>query len=213
MDHLLQRSFLISALLAIGFSATAAHSYTTVKFGTFNPKDAKAGVIVSLAGGRQVDERVDFGFGVDLFIRKFTQESTVKDTITQGGTEYQDVQKEIEYSMYGLPIMAQITVRLLPELVLKPYVGLAGGYEVVFSREANYLTGDKDNRLYGGFGWQLMLGAEYTLGYSSGLLGEILYNGCTVNRSKGTSDLGFPIHEELDFSGLGFRLGLKLGGF
>lgn len=189
-----------------------AQSYITVKVGSFNPEDAKAGIIVGLSTGRQVDERVDFGLGADLFLRKFTQETTVAEPTTPGGTTYQNVQKEIDYSMYGLPIMIQLNIRVLPQAVVIPYLGLAGGYEIVFSREANYITGDKDNRLYGGFGWQVMLGGEYPFGSASGLLGEIFYNGCTVSRNKGSSDLGYPISEELDFSGLGFRVGVRLAG-
>lgn len=193
-------------------TAARAQSYIGIKVGTLNPKDAKAGLIVGLSTGRQVDDRVDFGFGADLFLRKFTQETTVQEATTPGGTTYQDVQKEIDYSMYALPLMIQLNLRVLPRAILKPYIGLAGGYEIVFSREANYITGDKDNRLYGGFGWQLMLGGEYSFSGASALLGEIFYNGCTVSRNKGSNDLGFPISEELDFSGIGFRLGVRLAG-
>lgn len=212
------RKFVMFVLVLLVLSAllnevSLAQSFVTVKVGSYNPQDAKAGLIVGLSTGRQVDERVDFGLGADLFLRKFTQETTVQEEqTTPGGTTLQDVQKEIDYSLYALPIMIQLNIRILPQAVVIPYVGLAGGYEIVFSREANYLTGDKDNRLYGGFGWQLMLGGEFPFGRASGFLGEIFYNGCTVSRNKGSSDLGFPISEKLDFSGLGFRLGVRLAG-
>lgn len=199
-------ALLFLSLWTIG---SAAQSVVSLKLGTFNPKDAEAGFIVGLATGRQVDERVDFGLSADLFIRKFTDETDVgKDPSTGGNIK----QVEIDYSMYALPIMVQFNVRILPLAILRPYFGLAGGYEIVFSRERNYIDDIKDNRLYGGFGWQLMLGGEYRLGGASGLLGELFYNGCTVKRNKGTSGDGYPIHEELDFSGLGFRLGMRFGG-
>lgn len=201
-------ALLFLSLWTIG---SAAQSVVSLKLGTFNPEDAKAGFIVGVATGRQVDERVDFGLGADLFIRKFTQETSVGQ---EAGGQYESelVQREIDYSMYALPIMVQFNVRILPLAILRPYFGLAGGYEIVFSRERNYVDDIKDNRLYGGFGWQLMLGGEYRLGGASGLLGEIFYNSCTVKRNKGTSGKGYPIHEELDFSGLGFRLGMRFGG-
>ena len=191
-------------------TAASAQSFMHLKFGSFNPKGAKAGMIFGLTSGKQVDDRLDFGLSADLFIRKFTRESTVEDATTPGGTSTEEVQKEIDYQMWALPIMAQLTLHLMPDAVVQPYISIAGGYEIVFSKEANYETGDKDNRFYGGFGWQLIAGGAYPLGTSSAITGEILYNGATVKRSKGKDDLGFPIHEELDFSGFGFRLGLRL---
>jgi hypothetical protein len=150
-----------------------------------------------------VDERVDFGLGVDFFIRRFVQESTVESGPPS------TVQTELAYSMYALPIMVHLDFHVLPYAMVQPYIGLAGGYEILYSRETNYITDEKQYRYYGGFGWQLMIGAAYPLGSASSILGELFYNGCTVSRSKGESELGFPVHEELNFSGLGFRFGLR----
>lgn len=208
------RRTLLAILLLISFGgAASAQSVLYLKLGTFNPKDAKAGFIVGITTGRQVDEKVDFGIGADLFIKKYTQMTAVDSATSPGGTSTQTVQTDIEYLMYGLPIMLHLNVRFIPESVVHPYAGIAGGYELVFSREANYFTGNKDNRFYGGWGWQLMVGGEYSLGSSSGLLMELFYNGATVKRSKGSNELGFPLHEELNFSGFGFRVGARLGGF
>jgi len=208
------RKFVLIAIALMLCQASAAYSQSVlkIKVGTFNPKDAKAGLLVGISTGRQVDERVDFGIGADLFIRKFTQETEVSVDTTSQQTDPQIVQTNLSYSMYGLPIMVHIDARILPDAVVIPYVGIAGGYELLFSREANYLEDKKDNRLYGGFGWQAMVGAEYPFGSSSAILGEIMYNGCTLSRSQGSSEAGFPLHEELDFSGLGFRIGMRLGG-
>jgi len=211
MQQTAQRLLIALFLTAVCISTAAAQSFTTIKFGTLNPKDAKAGLIVGISTGRQVDERVDFGLGVDLFLRRFTEETAVESD-GSGETDPSTFQTNIAYSVYALPILIQVNVHLLPGNVIKPYIGLAGGYEIVFSREANYLTSSKDNRLYGGFGWQLMLGGEYSLGSASGILGEIFYNGCTVKRNKGSTEFGFPLHEKLNFSGIGFRIGLRFGG-
>jgi hypothetical protein len=200
------------ALLFCQASAAYAQSVLKIKIGTFNPKDAKAGLLVGISTGRQVDERVDFGIGADLFIRKFTEETQVDTNTSTVQTSPELYQTSISYSMYGLPIMVHIDARILPNAPVILYAGIAGGYELLFSREANYLEDKKDNRLYGGFGWQAMIGAEYPFGSSSAILGEIMYNGCTLSRSQGSNAAGFPLHEELDFSGLGFRIGMRLGG-
>ncbi|MFH1862403.1 MAG: OmpW family outer membrane protein [bacterium] len=199
-------------LFVPSLSGKAAQSVLDIKAGTFNPKDAKAGLLIGISTGKQVDERVDFGIGMDLFVRQFTQETAIEAEIG-GQSQSQLVQKEIDYSLFALPLMLRLNFYILPDLAFTPYVGLGGGYEILFSREANYITGEKDSRLYGGFGWQAWGGVQYQLGSNSALIAEVLYNGCTVKRGKGSSDLGFPVHEELDFSGLGFRAGVRLGGF
>ena len=208
-----KRGLITIALILMLTAVGQAQSVIKIKVGTFNPKDAKAGFIVGISTGRQVDERVDFGIGVDLFIRRFTQKSEVEiDTTSNNLEDPTTFKTDLSYSMYGLPIMVHIDVRILPNAIVIPYAGIAGGYELLFSCEANYLEDKKDNRLYGGFGWQATVGAEYPFGSASAILGEILYNGCTLSRSQGSSEAGFPLHEELDFSGLGFRLGIRLGG-
>ncbi len=209
MRRLIDRFLLILLLIVLCANQAIGQSVFSVKAGTFNPTDAKSGFFFGIATGRQVDERLDFSLGADLFIRKFTQKSTIDTTESSGLIDPEDLQTEIEYSLYALPITVQFTIRVLPNAVVKPYLGLAGGYEIVFSREVNYLYDIKSSRFYGGFGWQLMLGGEVPLGSASALLGEILYNNATVKRSKGSSEQGLPIHEELDFSGLGFRIGLR----
>jgi hypothetical protein len=202
----------VIALTLCQASAAYSQSVLKVKIGTFNPEDAKAGLLVGISTGRQVDERVDFGIGADLFIRRFTEETQVDTNTSSNQIDPDLYQTSISYSMYGLPIMVHIDARILRDAQVIPYVGIAGGYELLFSREANYLEDRKENRLYGGFGWQAMIGAEYPFGSSSAILGEIMYNGCTLSRSQGSNEAGFPLHEELNFSGLGFRIGMRLGG-
>jgi outer membrane protein W len=202
---------MLTAILVLS-SGAQAQGMLKIKLGMYNPKDAKNGFIVGLVSGKQFDERVDAGIAVDLFMRQYTQDTAVDTLDSQGGNTYVTVQRSIDYSVFCLPITGQITIKILPDAVVVPYVGAGLGYEILFSREANYVTGQKDSRLYGGFGWQINAGAEYQLGSSSALLGEILYNGCTVSRNKGKNDLGYPVHEELNFSGLGFRIGVRLGG-
>jgi hypothetical protein len=206
---LIKRTLFTLLLVTFGAVAGQAQTYLGIKFGSLNPEDAKAGFLVGIATGKQVDERVDFGLAADLFIRRFSQETEVGEDPQSGGT---DVRQEISFSMYALPLMAQLTLNVMPGAMVEPYASISGGYEIVLSSESNYVTGEKDSRFYGGFGWQIALGGRYPLGYSSALLAEIFYNGATVKRSKGKDDYGFPIHEELNFSGMGFRLGFRLNG-
>lgn len=204
--------FLPALILAVVLGASLASAGVNIKAGVFDPRGAKAGFIGGISTGRG-DEMVDYGLGLDLFVRRYVQETVVDTATSQGGTQTSLVRTNISYSMYGLPIMAHLTVRLLPGSPIRPYVSAAAGYELVFSREANYFEGlSPKNRFYGGFGLQFMAGGEYSLVASSALLAEVFYNSCTVRRSSGTSQ-GFPTHEELDFSGFGFRVGARIMTF
>jgi hypothetical protein len=211
MRNVTLRILCTTALVLILAGTTQAQSFLTLKFGTLNPKDTKSGMIFGILSGRQIDERMDFGLSADLFVRKFTQESTVEEETT-GQTEPTIVRREIDYAVWGLPIMAQLNVHLVPGAIVEPYIGIAGGYELLFSRERNYETDEKDSRFYHGFGWQFLIGGAYSLGMRSSIGAELFYNGATVKRRSGSDAAGFPLHEELDFSGLGVRIALRLGG-
>jgi len=187
---------------------TSAQTYLGIRVGSFNPEDAKSGLTIGINTGRAVDDHVEIGLAADLFIRKFSQETVVGND-PEGGTL---IQEEIEYSMYALPVMAQLTLNILPYAIVVPYAGLAVGYEMVYSSESNFELDETDRRFYGGFGWQVALGGKYYIGSSSAFFGELFYNGATVKRNKGSNEAGFPIREELNFSGLGFRVGFWLGG-
>jgi hypothetical protein len=201
---------LIAAVLSLILCANLAWGAgVNIKLGIFDPRGAKSGFIGGISTARG-DEMIDYGLGLDLFVRQYSDETVVDTSVSQGGNQTMTVRTNISYSMYGLPIMAHLTVRLLPGSVIRPYASVGAGYEIVFSREANYNQGvDPTNRLYGGFGLQFMIGGEYVLARTSSLLGEIFYNACTVRRGSGTTQ-GFPTHEELNFSGFGFRVGARI---
>ena len=73
----------------------------------------------------------------DLFVRKFSRESTVN-VEESGQSSVTEKQSLIDYSLWALPIMVRLNLRIIPGAIVEPYLGLAGGYEMVFSREANY---------------------------------------------------------------------------
>lgn len=211
MRHATLRLICTVAVVLTLAATTQAQSILILKFGTMKPKGTKSGMIFGIFTGRQVDERMDFGLSADLFVRKFTQESTIKEG-EAGQINPTFVRREIDYSIWALPIMAQLNVHLLPNVIVEPYLGIAGGYELLFSRERNYETDEKDSRFYHGFGWQVIAGAAYPLGMRSAIGVEVFYNGSIVKRRSGSDDAGFPLHEELNFSGLGARITVRLGG-
>jgi opacity protein-like surface antigen len=193
--------------------AQGAKPFTQFRFGTYNPKDTKAGLILGVRTGRDFDQRVLVGFSADLFWKKFTRESAVNSDTTIGGVHYTTLQRSVDYTTLILPLMITIDVQIpVQNSPIKPYFGGGIGYQLLFNKESNYITGESDNRFYSGFGYQFEVGAEYQMSPSTGLTMEAFYNGCKAKRGSGTS-LGLPTWEEVDISGMGFRLGIVLRGW
>jgi hypothetical protein len=202
-------SGVLALILCVSLVSTAQG--INLKLGFFDPKGAKTGFIFGISSSRG-DEMVDYGLGLDFFVRRYVKE-TVVSVDTTGQTIVSEVRTDLKYSLFALPLMGHLTIRLLPGSAVRPYFTVGAGYELALSREANYYENiDPQTRFYHGFGMQFMLGGEYTLTPTSALLGELFYNVGKLRRS-GTSDQGFPTQEQLDFSGIGFRVGARISAF
>lgn len=216
----MQRKHWLSILLIvmiIGSGALTAHAqakpFTQFRFGTLNPKDAQSGLILGVRTGRDFDNMIMVGFSADLFWKTYTEESEIADSVTSGGVAVTTVQRDVEYKTLLLPLMFTADVKIPVEnSPIRPYLGGGIGYQLLFNKEENFEEGVSDSRFYSGFGWMFELGAEYVMSPHTAIYLEGFYNGCKVKRdSDGAS--GLPTWDEVDMSGLGFRVGLSLIGW
>ena len=83
--------------------------------------------------------------------------------------------------------------------------------EMAWDSFNNYVTKDKETQFFSGFGYRLMVGGLYPLGSRSAFLAEIFLNGAEPSH-KADSELGLPTRTKIDMSGMGFRIGFRLGG-
>jgi opacity protein-like surface antigen len=193
--------------------AQGAKPFTQFRFGTLNPNDTDAGLMLGVRTGRDFDQQVLVGFSADLFWRKYTRESSVSSDTTIGGVHYSTLQRSVDYTTLILPLMITIDVQIpVQNSPVKPYIGGGIGYELVFNKENNYDEGISDSRFYSGFGYQIEVGALYKMSPSVDFTLEGFYNGCKAKRGAGT-DMGLPTWEEVDVSGMGGRIGVVLRGW
>jgi hypothetical protein len=183
-----------------------------IRAGYLNPKDAAAGMILGGSYGVTVDDRVDISLGLSYFHKKYVKDSEVADTNYVSGINERTVMRELEYSTTLLPITANVNVRFpLGNQGYNPkvywFAGASLAYEFLFNTENNYVS--KEKRNYRGWGWMARAGIEYALGSRSALLLEAFYNSSKVKRNQ-DEKLGFPVWDEVNVSGLGFRAGLRL---
>jgi hypothetical protein len=203
--------FVMSAAVVPAFGQAAP--FTQIRFGTLNPKDAKSGVILGVRTGRDFDNVVLVGFSADLFWKSYTKKSDVADSISAGGLVSHEKRVLVDYKTLILPLMFTADVRIPVENVpIKPYFGGGIGYQLLFNKEDNFDEGKSSSRFYSGFGYQFQVGAEYRMSPHAGFYLEAFYNGCKAKRSSGTTT-GLPTFEEVDISGVGFRVGLTLTGW
>ncbi len=216
----MQKQLKLTVLLIVvilGSVALTAHAqakpFTQFRFGTLNPKDAQSGLILGVRSGRDFDNMVTVGFSADLFWKTYTEESEIADSVTSGGVTVTTVSRDVEYKTLLLPLMFTADIKIpLENSPIRPYFGGGIGYQLLFNKEENFEDDVSDSRLYGGFGWMFELGAEYAMSPHTAFYFEGFYNGCKVKRNS-DSATGLPTWEEVDVSGLGFRVGLSLLGW
>ena len=177
--------------------------------GSLNPKDVKPGMVWDVKYGIAVDEAVDISLGIELFNKSYRKTSAVAEEISQGGTVTTTRQLEVEYNALLLPLTANATIHLPMSPPFGLYLGAGLSWQFLFNKENNFEDDISESRTYNGGGWVARIGGEMQLGARSSLLAEIHYNNCRVKRNA-DKKAGLPVYDEVDVSGLGFKVGLRM---
>lgn len=201
-------------ILMMLFTATlfAQEKFTEFKAGLLMPSDAKAGFYGGLTMGRAIDENVSVSLAIDVYRRTYTKETTI-DTSTLGQATEKEIQTELEHSTTMLPIFFQLHYQgeISPVFNLRITAGL--GYEFLWNGVTNYITGKDETRFYGGFGWHVDAGVWYPISRASDFYAEMVYHSGSPSRDEGKTEAGLPKRTEVDMSGIGFRIGLRIYSF
>ena len=208
---------IIIALVILTFvmsGSAFAQKLTYIQVGTFKPKATDSGLILGLGTAKEFDERVELGLTIDLFIKEYTdeQEFYQEDTLDPNAPPIPQVTTNYESTVTMIPLMGNVIVKFPIEFPIIPYAGGAIGYTLVWYKFNNYDADIKDTQFFSGFSYRLMAGGLYPLGSRSAFLAEIFINGSKPSH-KEDADAGKPVRSEIDMSGLGFRIGFRLGGF
>ncbi|MBN1783173.1 outer membrane beta-barrel protein [bacterium] len=203
--------YLIVTGIVLAAGSVLAQNMKSLEFqvGNLNPNGTPAGVIWDLKYGIAVDEAVDISLGAAFFNKSYTKVTAVAEQSTASGVEPTTKQAELEYNTKLFPISAQATVHLPLSHPFGIYFGAGLSWQFLLNKENNFVDGIEETRKYNGGGWIARVGAEMKLGTRSSLMGEVHYNHCTV---KGDEDKkqGLPVWDEVDVTGLGFKVGLRV---
>jgi hypothetical protein len=202
---------LLFSIIPMNLSAQKL-SATSLKFGFFNPKDATSGLIFGINYGYIIDETIDVGFSVDFFRKSYQKDTEIAKTVKAQDITEVTKQRDMEFTTIILPLMATSNIRIPVSRISPVFLVINGGlgWEMMFNTEQNYIQDKKESRFYHGFGYTINIGMMYQIGSRSAVFGELGYNGCKVSRNYNVEE-GTPIWDEVNISGLMFKVGLRLG--
>jgi len=201
-------------LLAVSFSTLfAQQKFTEFKVGIHNPESAKTGFWGGLTFGRAVDENIGVGLAVDFYRSSYTKETKVGSQDLQGNITEDEIEVSLEQSTTLVPIFFNIQYQgpMTRFLNLRITAGL--GYEFLWSSYQNYYTNDDKTRFYNGFGWHVDAGVAYELSRASDIFAQVTYHSAAPSRDRGETAAGLPTRKEVDMSGIGLRLGIRIYSF
>jgi len=208
---------LTSLILVIGifletpFVFGQALSVTTIKVGYFDPKGSKSGFIFGGSYSWVVDEAIDVGIAVDYFRKNYTDETEIAKTVTDGKLVEKEIVKNAEFTTNIVPVYGMVNVKFPAGLYLDYFLSGGMGYEMLFSSEQIFGENEsKKSRFYSGFKWIVSAGIKYRIGSRSSFIAEAFYDGTKVSRNKKVEQ-GAPVRTEVDLSGVGIRIGIRLG--
>ncbi len=179
--------------------------------GFFDPEgDAGNAFVAGLRGGPQVDKHIQVGAGIDWIHKTENSAAILSESAGPSGTTITTQQQLSESSSDLFPLMAFVQVNADESLPVMPYVGLAGGYQVLYLSATDYLTREAFDGTFGGWAWQAWGGVALPLSGQSRLNAELFVNNGEASRDT-DGPLGITYHETVSLDGVGGRIGLSWG--
>ncbi len=206
------KKVMIWAFIAIS-AGYASDRMTEFNVGLLAPNDAEKGFYGGMNMGRMVDENVGVSFGFNVYRSSYTKKSQIGEDNGSGQIVISTKQYELEQSATAVPLFFQLHYvgQISPSLDLKVTGGI--GYELLWNSITNYVTQEDQTDFFSGFAWHLGAGVSIPISRAADFYGEAFYHGGVPGRDNGETVEGLPVVSEVDMSGFGLRVGVRLYGF
>ena len=166
--------------------------------------------IVGVRAGPMVDKRLQIGLALDWVHQTKNLANILSTAPGPGGINISTKQDTARALLNLMPIMAFVQASGWGLLGFVPYIGAAGGYEVLVLSADNFNTGQSFESNFGGWGYQIWAGVGIPLGSRTKLNGEAFVNEAELSKTV-TDASGVSAKQTVDMNGVGFRLGLAWG--
>lgn len=210
----MQRIFRILILcLSLVGQLFSQNKMTEFNVGLLGPSDAEGGFFGGVSMGRMVDEKIGISLGLHFYRSSYTKESKIGTRDNTGQVVTSETATELDQSATLIPLFFQLhyTGAITQSLDLKVTAGL--GYEFLWNSVTKFEDNIDRTDFFSGFGWQVAAGVSLPISSASDFYGEVLYHGGAPSKDAGKTEEGFPVRTEVDMSGLGIRIGLRLYNF
>lgn len=204
----------ILIILLAGLSTMYAQTkFSEFKVGLLNPANAKAGFFGGVTFGRAIDNNISVGMAVDFYRNSYTKETIIHKVEISPGVFEDEKAVGLEQSTTLIPLFFNIQYQgpMARFINLRVTAGL--GYEFLWNNFQNYNTKKDVTHFYSGFGWHLGAGIAYELSKASDVFAQVTYHSGAPSRDQGTTEEGLPTRKEIDMSGLGLQLGIRIYNF
>lgn len=181
---------------------------TQLSTGFYNPSGPPiANFLLSARVGPQIDPRVQLGFMID-WAHKSDRVSETFGHETVGGVNLSIEDSRLRGRTDLVPLLAFVEVGGEESMRPIPYAGFGAGYEIL-SMAADRPDGSRFEGTFGGWGWQLWVGAALSLAGQARLKGEVFYNHTDLGRDVYVE--GRALRQTASFDGPGMRFGVSWG--
>ncbi|MGD1047421.1 MAG: hypothetical protein ABR899_01560 [Candidatus Krumholzibacteriaceae bacterium] len=183
-----------------------------IHVGFFDPIDNfSTGFDGGFRVGPQVSPNIQLGLAMDWWHRsdnKVLNLGTVE--VPVGTASEQLILSESTANL--IPILVFVQVSGDENMSVIPYGGVGIGYEWLFLTANDYVTRESFDETFGGFGWQIWVGAGLPLESRMRVNGELFFNDCEVGTDV---DVNIPnygpatVRDVVKMNGIGLRLGVS----
>jgi hypothetical protein len=198
-------------LLIFFFASAQSMKFTEFRFGTFNPVGTKAGFYGTVSTGKMFDANLGYNVEVGYFGKRYTGRTKIGNVGTNNSSGY-TYREDFTTSTTMIPIILKFNYvsELNSKLLYKWDIGL--GYAFFWDSYENPTDNIVDEtRFFSGFLFQAGADIGLQISAKGSIYAGLFYNNSTVT---GNNDVkaGLPVYDEIDLSGLGLRLTIRLDG-
>jgi hypothetical protein len=174
--------------------------------GVFDPDGPpQNGFNLGFRAGHELDQMLQIGVGLDWRTR-----SGIAVPATQTPGAPVPIQSN-QYSSNLLPVLAYLQLQG-PNMLISPYVGVAGSWQVLFLSATDAVTGQHYDATFTGWGWQAWAGAGFRVAGRTRLIAEVFMNEGSVGRDIYDPNYYGPVvRETIRTDGFGARYGVCWG--
>lgn len=186
-------------------------SFSEFRVGQLDLQSTDIGTVFGVGFGNGIDDRLYWGIEANYFWTSYTQSTTVPDTIT-GGTIISTEEVQLDYSTSILTLFFSFCFDypMTPDSTFYFRASAGAGWEFLWSEEKNFVENKTRNRQFNSPGFQASAGLGLKISTTGILFMDVTYNEAVVKTGETHTEEGLPVYEQVDISGFGARVGLRL---